>query len=155
MRVGSYKHDMYFMANDIVKSGIIICLCGSTKFKEEFQSVIRRESLNGHIVLSVAQFSHADSLEISELEKFTFDALHRKKIDMCDKVIVINPNGYIGKSTQNEIYYAKHMKKEISYEFQSTQECDHPAINNLTGECTLCGYNVDEHNNLKATGIQE
>ena len=39
------------------------------------------------------------------------DALHLRKIDLADWVLVINPGGYIGESTAREIRYARQMEK--------------------------------------------
>ncbi|MCZ9336460.1 hypothetical protein NGM37_01570, partial [Streptomyces sp. TRM76130] len=38
--------------------------------------------------------------------KQQLDALHRRKIDLADEVLVVNPDGYIGDSTRGEIEYA-------------------------------------------------
>lgn len=93
----------------------IICLIGSTKFKKEFEHAIREETLNGNIVLSVAQFSHADNLSISESEKTIFDKVHLKKIEISNTVLVINAGGYIGESTKRELQYAKNLNKSIEF----------------------------------------
>ena len=41
--------------------------------------------------------------------------MHRIKIDLSDAIYVINVGGYIGKSTREEIKYAKQKGKEIIY----------------------------------------
>lgn len=41
------------------------------------------------------------------------DALHLKKIDMCDEIFVVDFRGYIGESTANEISYAQKHGKPI------------------------------------------
>jgi len=43
------------------------------------------------------------------------DELHLRKIEMADKVFVINHNGYIGERTSFELEYAKSLNKEIAY----------------------------------------
>ena len=43
------------------------------------------------------------------------DDMHKRKIDMADEIFVINVGGYIGKSTQNEIAYAKSKGITIRY----------------------------------------
>jgi hypothetical protein len=43
------------------------------------------------------------------------DDMHKRKIDMADAIYVINKNGYIVKSTQSEIEYAKSLGKTIYY----------------------------------------
>lgn len=92
---------------------IIVCLCGSTKFKQEFIDVNFRETMVGKIVLSVGCFLHSDG-EIytpTPEEKKLLDELHMRKIDLADEVLILNVGGYIGESTQNELNYAiKHGK---------------------------------------------
>ena len=43
------------------------------------------------------------------------DDMHLRKIDMADEIYVINVDGYIGSSTQNEIEYAKRIGKGVRY----------------------------------------
>ena len=95
----------------------IICLCGSTKFKQEFIEANFHETMKGHIVLSVGWFSHADGDIYTPTpdEKIALDELHKRKIDLADEVFVINIDGYIGESTRSEIEYAKAQGKPIKY----------------------------------------
>lgn len=39
------------------------------------------------------------------------DDLHKRKIDICDEVFVLNVGGYIGDSTRGEIEYATSIGK--------------------------------------------
>ena len=94
---------------------MIITLCGSTKFKDEFLEVQKQLTLQGHIVLSVGLFAHADNLELSREDKVRLDNLHKEKINMSDAIFVINKDGYIGESTYSEIDWADRMKKEIYF----------------------------------------
>ena len=41
--------------------------------------------------------------------------VHRDMISMSDEVLVINPGGYIGDSTKEEIKWAEALHKEIKY----------------------------------------
>lgn len=93
----------------------IVCLCGSTKFKDSFQQANRTESLKGSIVLTVAQYSHYDKLNITEEQKIIFDNLHLDKIKLADEILVLDINGYIGDSTLKEIEYAKKQNKKIRF----------------------------------------
>ena len=43
------------------------------------------------------------------------DELHMRKIDLCDEIFVVDWDRYIGKSTSNEIDYAKKHNKNIRY----------------------------------------
>lgn len=93
----------------------IVCLCGSTKFKEAFELANKTESLKGNIVLSVGLFGHIEGLDMNGEEKKKLDELHLRKIDLCNEVLVLNVGGYIGESTRNEIKYATSLNKEIRY----------------------------------------
>jgi hypothetical protein len=86
----------------------VVCLCGSTKFKGEFIAANFRETMAGKIVLTVGWFGHADGDVYTPTpeEKAALDELHKRKIDLADEVLVINPGGYIGQSTRSEIEYA-------------------------------------------------
>lgn len=91
-----------------MKDSKIITLCGSTKFKEDFEKVNRELTLMGFIVLSVGVFGHCQTEDdpISDDEKIMLDNLHKKKILMSDGIYVINRGGYIGDSTKSEIIFA-------------------------------------------------
>ncbi|THA26271.1 hypothetical protein E4198_17670 [Streptomyces sp. RKND-216] len=41
--------------------------------------------------------------------------LHLRKIDLADRVLVINPGGYVGVSTSREIAYARAADKPVSF----------------------------------------
>lgn len=93
----------------------VVALCGSTRFKDDFERVNRALTLGGHIVVAPGVFGHADGIELSEASKTALDALHLRKIDLADEVIVVNPGGYIGDSTRNEIAYAERTGKPVGY----------------------------------------
>ena len=87
----------------------IVCLCGSTRFMQEFHDVGWELTLEGYIVLTVGVCMHAadhggEALGDDVCGKL--DELHKRKIDLCDWVFVINKGGYIGSSTRSEIEYA-------------------------------------------------
>ncbi len=95
----------------------VITLCGSTRFKEDFLRVQKQLTLEGNIVISVGFFEQADGDEniITPEVKVMFDDMHKRKIDMCDEIYVINKNGYIGESTKSEIEYAIEIGKPVKY----------------------------------------
>jgi hypothetical protein len=98
----------------------IVVLCGSTRFKDEFTEANRIFGLGGEIVLSVSMFGHSGDLSPEEVEdghptKTALDELHKRKIDLADRVFVVNPGGYIGNSTRSEIDYATEKGKPITY----------------------------------------
>ncbi len=92
----------------------IICLCGSTRFKEQFLEFNRKLTLDGFIVLMPGVFNHCED-GITEEQKERLDELHKNKIAMSDMVIIVNPNNYIGDSTKKEIKYAGELNLPIFY----------------------------------------
>ena len=90
----------------------VITLCGSTKFKDDFERVNRELTLAGNIVISVGCFGHAGDI-FTEEQKVMLDDIHKRKIDMADAIYVINKNGYIGESTKSEIKYALEHNKPV------------------------------------------
>ncbi len=105
---------------DFPKMPRIVCLCGSTKFKDQFVDMNRLFTLAGHIVLTVGCFPHTDQGAapedvLGEAVKAELDALHKRKIDLADDVFVLNVGGYIGSSTRSEIDYALATGKPVAY----------------------------------------
>ncbi len=94
----------------------VITLCGSTRFKKEFEEINKKLTLEGNIVISVGVFVHNDE-EKEELlsKKKLLDEIHLDKIRLADEIFVINKNGYIGESTKREIEFAKKLGKPIRY----------------------------------------
>jgi hypothetical protein len=93
----------------------IITLCGSTKFKQEYLDVNKWLTLQGNIVISVSLFGQADGEKITEEEKKTLDKIHFEKINLCDEIFIIDPEGYIGNSTKREIEHAESSSKGTRY----------------------------------------
>lgn len=93
----------------------VVVLCGSTRFKPEFEDANRRLTLDGCIVLAPGVFGHADGTHVTDEQKTALDALHFRKIDLADEVLIINPGDYIGESTRHEIEYAKRTGKPVRY----------------------------------------
>lgn len=109
-----------------MKKPKIICICGSTKFADlhaikrwEFE----REGKAICLMINYLPKQYAKEQGMDKPDhigeqfgnKEILDELHFRKIDICDEVYVINPNGYIGESTHNEIVYAEKIGKPIIY----------------------------------------
>lgn len=93
----------------------VITLCGSIKFKEEFEKIQEELTLAGNMVLTPNFFHSVKKEEINNETKKMLDEMHKQKIDMSNEIYVINVGGYIGESTKSEIEYAKTKNKKISY----------------------------------------
>jgi len=93
---------------------IVVCLCGSTRFKEAFDQANLEETLAGRIVLSVGSYLRSDQeLGLSPETKARLDELHLRKIHLADEVLVLNVGGYIGDSTRRELEYARQQGKRV------------------------------------------
>lgn len=96
----------------------IITLCGSTRFKEQFEEIQRKLTLDGFLVISVGVFSHSEENSQEWLDNETkqmLDDLHKVKIRMSDTIYVINVDQYIGNSTNNEIEFANSLGLPVFY----------------------------------------
>ena len=93
---------------------IIVCVFGSTKFKEDFLKYNKFFTLNNAIVLMPGVFGHSGD-HITDEQKKELDILHKHKIAKSDLVFIIDKNGYIGPSTREEIGFAKALGIEIAY----------------------------------------
>jgi excisionase family DNA binding protein len=100
----------------------IACLCGSTRFMDYFHAAAWELTLKGEIVLSVGVAKHVATPDgghaaeaLGDGVPEMLDELHKRKIDLCDYVLVLNVDGYIGSSTRSEIEYAEQHSKPIRY----------------------------------------
>jgi hypothetical protein len=93
----------------------IVCLCGSTRFKEAFEKANKEETLKGNIVLSVGYFGHSDPTAPTPEQKKSLDELHFDKIWIADEVLFLNVNGYMGQSTLRGFEYAVKLGKKIRF----------------------------------------
>lgn len=96
----------------------IVCYCGSLRVageafkKAEYESVLRGEIA----LLPCCMFVDIQREYGAESDyKIKADDLHKRKIDICDEVFVLNVGGYIGESTRSEIEYALSIGKTVRY----------------------------------------
>lgn len=100
------------------KKPTIVCLCGSTRFAQAFADANLFETLSGRIVLSIGCNTKSDDDLVKAgfvINKEALDTLHLHKIDLCDEVLVLNVNDYVGDSTRREVEYAKRLGKVIRW----------------------------------------
>ncbi|MFF1713991.1 hypothetical protein [Streptomyces sp. NPDC058268] len=91
----------------------VVCICGSTRFVDEMRAVNSDLTFAGVIVVAPGE---VDGL-ITDEQKTALGVLHLRKIDLADRVLVVNPGGYIGESTSREIAYARATGKPISFTY--------------------------------------
>ncbi len=112
----------------------IVCLCGSTRFPDAFREATLRETLAGRIVVSIGcnmrtdteVFGAMSETDLREV-KIRLDELHKRKIDLADRVQVLNVGGYVGDSTRSEIEYACSLGKPVSYLEPAAEQGDEVA----------------------------
>lgn len=91
-----------------------LTLCGSTKFRAEYELWNKRLTLAGFLVYSVSGFGHSGDT-FTEEEKARLDQIHLAKIDASHAIVVLNVGGYVGESTSREIAYAKAAGKPVYF----------------------------------------
>ena len=123
----------------------IVCLCGSSRFINHFAVMQWELEKLGAIVLGLhllpASYpGPADHIAEAEGVAKQMDELHLRKIDLADKITVINVDGYIGDSTKREIEYARLHGKPVSWLY--TFVCGRCGDNNMhvleDGLCPNC-----------------
>jgi hypothetical protein len=95
----------------------VVCLCGSTRFYDEFAQANLDLTLQGYIVLSIGCDTHHVDAQYTKEQKRALDRLHKFKIHLADEILVLNKDGYIGPSTRSEINYAEHLGKLVKYKY--------------------------------------
>jgi hypothetical protein len=93
----------------------IVCIIGSTRFKDFHLGAAQRETLKGKIVIGAGFFHHRDQVPITAEAKEKLDILSMAKINLADEVLVININGYVGETTKMLILFALGVNKPITY----------------------------------------
>lgn len=120
----------------------IVCICGSTRFRDEIAVARAHLTLLGEIVVGPEVLVRSDpayiDLHDSE-QKVMLDELHLRKIDMADYVYVVNPGGYIGDSTRREIEYTLRNGKPVQYLDAPNREIRADEDEFAPGECDGSG----------------
>lgn len=99
----------------------MITICGSTRFIEHMAVcawILERDE--NVIVMGLHLLPHwytsvGDHIAEHEGVADAMDALHRKKIEICDEIFVVNVDHYIGSSTTAEVHYTKQLGKPIRW----------------------------------------
>lgn len=89
----------------------IVCICGSARFAGEMRAANLELTLAGIIVLAPCEAEGSPTPR----QKGVLDDLHLRKIDLADRVLIVNPGGYLGESTRREISYARAHGKPVAF----------------------------------------
>ncbi|WP_342661915.1 orotate phosphoribosyltransferase [Demetria terragena] len=111
---------------------------------DEMKRVHRELTMAGVIVLAPGEVSG----DISTEQKVALGNLHLRKIDLADRVLVVNPGGYVGQSASREIAYARAAGKPVAFTEAVTPDTALAAEINtacrLQGEFTLRSGQVSD-----------
>lgn len=92
----------------------VVTMCGSMRFSKQMITIASNlEKEYGWCVIQCVYDIDPNKLSDEEADKIV--NAHWKKIDISDAIYVVNIDGYIGKSTHNEIDYAMKNGKQIIY----------------------------------------
>lgn len=94
-----------------------ICLCGSTKYLDDFHKANIELTQRGFsvITISMALPRQPDGTHEENALKYLLDLVHLNKILRSDAILVVGP-GYIGTSTAREILWAQMIGKPIFWQ---------------------------------------
>ena len=101
----------------------VITLCGSMRFREEFERLDAELTLAGHVVLPPSAL--APSTELTAEGRARLGRIHLQKVRMADEILVVNVGGYVGESTRREIEHARSWGVAVS--FLEPHAADHSA----------------------------
>ena len=91
----------------------VITLCGSIRFRAEFERLDAELTLAGHVVLSPTAVELSRELDADERARL--GRVHLQKVAMADEVLVVNVGDYVGESTRREIRHARAHGVAVSY----------------------------------------
>lgn len=89
----------------------IVCICGSLRYAEDMRVVAQSLSLAGFIVLMPTEIGGPITAE----QKAALGELHLRRIDLADRVEVVNRGEHYGDSTLREIAYAESLGKPVTF----------------------------------------
>ena len=98
----------------------IVCLCGSSRFVVHMAEVAWVLEKEGKIVFTLHLLPDRPGVQAGHQAEHEgvavqMDELHLRKIDLSDRILVVNIDGYIGKSTRREIAYARSTKCPVGF----------------------------------------
>lgn len=89
----------------------VVCLCGSLRFQDLFETERRRLTARGRIVLG----PEATDEELTPDVRAALGELHLRRIDLADEVRVVSEDGHVGAATRREIAYAREQGKVVTF----------------------------------------
>lgn len=93
----------------------VVVVCGSTRYKEEYEYLCKDFELRGWIVLRTSIFSHSEGVELTEQQIDLLEKEFKSMIEFADNVAVVTVNNYIGDHVKYEVELAQNLHKNIRY----------------------------------------
>ena len=91
--------------------GATVCICAPTRSATHVAELERQLGLAGASVLAPVP----PGAGLSPLQRAALSALHERKIEQADVVVVANPDGYAGSGTAAEIAHAARLGKPVMF----------------------------------------
>jgi hypothetical protein len=101
----------------------VITLCGSMRFRPEFERLEAELTLAGHVVLTPTALPATTELNVEERERL--GRVHLQKVAMADEILIVNVGDHVGESTRREIGHAR--SRGIAVSFLEPHASDHYA----------------------------
>lgn len=97
----------------------VATICGSMRFYDRMLKVAERLTAEGVVVLM--PFVTVAAVDQGDEFKAALDRMHRQKIDMSDRVVVVTDpeTRYVGDSTRSEIDYADSLHKPVDWALEA------------------------------------
>jgi len=89
----------------------IVCICGSLQYADDMRLISQSLTLAGFIVLMPTEID----FPITDEQKAALGELHLRKIDLADRVEVVNRGEHFGESTLRELAYAEAAGKPVTF----------------------------------------
>jgi hypothetical protein len=147
---------------------MVVAIVGSSRFKDLILEYGKKFNLQGDIAIHSDVFTGADGYDITPEQVKLCVANGHRRIVMCDQLFVVNPNGYIGESTREEIEYAESIGREVVYMVNPLKlklfislpmagRTDEEIVNEIRDSYTKAKAKVDKYaNNIRfAYGVEE
>lgn len=89
----------------------IVCICGSMRYINDMRVVSQSLTLAGFVVLMPTEID----APLTDEQKAALGELHLRRIDLADRVEVVNRGEHFGESTLREMAYAEAAGKPITF----------------------------------------
>lgn len=128
---------------------MIITLCGSARFEDEFKQWNRFLTLNGHVVFSLSVYPSdmGGKTWYTPAQKVVLDMVHIEKIRASKAAFFITQKispqmdqaqAYIGESTSRELAFALEQDKRVFYDYETCFNPECPDRLRMGPLCAVC-----------------